>query len=298
MEWVNFETPFFSSEKARRAAHMTGIPLTVKRITETYMDMLKNPHCGYGGNMNPCLDCHALMFRLAGDIMREKGFQFLFSGEVVGQRPMSQTKPSLRYVEKNSGHDGYIVRPLSARLLPPSRPEQEGLVDRDRLLDISGRGRKDQIRMAREFGISDYPAPAGGCLLTDVGFSRRLRDLLTHVAHPVERDLELLKYGRHFRLPDGNKVIVGRTQKDNREILGLVDPHRDTTLRMVGMPSPTVLIPGGAVKELIDVAAGLCGAYSKAKEGSVTTVSAKTPHGTRQFRITVPARGPFQDLAV
>jgi hypothetical protein len=298
VQWVNFETPFFSSDKARRAAEMTGIPLTVQRITNTYMKMLKAPHCGYGGNMNPCLDCHALMFRLAGDMMGENGFHFLFSGEVVGQRPMSQTKPSLRYVEKNSGYEGYILRPLSAKLLSPTRPENEGLVDRDRLLDISGRGRKDQIRLAEAFGITDYPAPAGGCLLTDIGFSRRLRDLLEHVSNPRERDLELLKFGRHFRFPDGYKVVVGRTQKDNRAILGLVDPRRDVTLRMVDMPSPAVLIPGGGSEDILTAAAGLCAAYTKAKEGVVGKVSAKTPNGTTHLSVIVPSRQEFRALAV
>ena len=124
VECVTFETPFFSAANARRAANITGIPLTVNNITDEYVAMLRNPHCGYGQNMNPCLDCHALMFRKAAEIMRERGFDFLFSGEVVGQRPMSQTKPSLRYVEKNSGCDGDILRPLSAKLLPETAAEK------------------------------------------------------------------------------------------------------------------------------------------------------------------------------
>ncbi len=178
--WVNFETPFFSSDRARRAARMTGIPLRVKNITGVYVKMLKNPNCGYGANMNPCLDCHALMLELAGSIMTEEGFDFLFTGEVLGQRPMSQTKPSLRYVEKQSGYDGYILRPLSAARLPVTIPEKEGLVNRDLLLDITGRSRKPQIKLAGEFGLEDYSSPGGGCLLTDKGYSDRLRDLFDH----------------------------------------------------------------------------------------------------------------------
>ncbi|NNL41506.1 MAG: tRNA 4-thiouridine(8) synthase ThiI, partial [Desulfobacterales bacterium] len=142
VEWVTFETPFFSAQKARRAAEITGIPLTIKNITSSYIKMLKNPPCGYGQHMNPCLDCHALMFRHAGKIMQDKDFDFLFSGEVVGQRPMSQTKPSLRYVEKNSGFDGLIFRPLSAKILPETIPERKGLVNRKDFLDLSGRSRK------------------------------------------------------------------------------------------------------------------------------------------------------------
>ena len=172
VEWINFETPFFSSASARQAAYITKTPITVKNITRAYLKMLKNPPCGYGKHMNPCLDCHALMFKLAGTVMKDNRFDFLFSGEVLGQRPMSQTKPSLRYVEKQSGFDGYILRPLSAKRLPVTIPEKEGLVNRGLLLDISGRSRKAQIKLAEKFGVTDYPAPAGGCLLTDKGEER------------------------------------------------------------------------------------------------------------------------------
>jgi len=278
--WINFETPFFSSDKARRAARMTGISLTVKNITDAYVEMLKNPNCGYGGNMNPCLDCHALMLQIAGSIMKQEGFDFLFTGEVLGQRPMSQTKPSLRYVEKNSGFPGYILRPLSAKLLPPAVPEQQGLVDRDRLLDISGRGRKEQIKLAEDFGVTDYPAPAGGCLLTDVGFSRRLRDLLDHQGSFQERDFQLLKYGRHFRLNDKHKVIVGRTKQDNKQILELLDPHKDIRLRMTDMAGPAVLIPSAAPGQIVYEAATLCAAYSKTRDGVPVLVCVTGPLGS------------------
>ena len=138
VEWVTFETPFFSAAKARRAADITGIPLTVKNITDEYIAMLRDPHCGYGQNMNPCLDCHAMMFRLAGEIMVEKGFDFLFSGEVLGQRPMSQNANALRSVANFSGHPERILRPLSARVLPITPMEEAGLVDREQLLDRTG----------------------------------------------------------------------------------------------------------------------------------------------------------------
>jgi tRNA U34 2-thiouridine synthase MnmA/TrmU len=293
--WVNFETPFFSAHKARKAARMTGIPLTVKDITPVYIDMLKDPHCGYGGNMNPCLDCHALMFRLAADMMRQEGFDFLFSGEVVGQRPMSQTKPSLRYVEKNSGVPGYILRPLSAKLLPPTIPEEKGLVDRERLLDISGRGRKRQIELAAAYGVTDYPAPAGGCLLTDVGFSRRLKDLFGHQKKYKKRDFELLKHGRHFRINDQCKVIVGRTKDDNDRIARLVDEETDITLRMADMASPMVVIPHGASKDSIQQAAMLCASYSKAKQGDLTRVTVQTCEGIEALTVTTPSREMFQE---
>jgi tRNA U34 2-thiouridine synthase MnmA/TrmU len=292
--WINFETPFFSSGKARRAARITGIPLTVKNITPVYIEMLKDPQCGYGANMNPCLDCHALMLRIASSIMRKKGFDFLFTGEVLGQRPMSQTKPSLRFVEKKSGIEGYILRPLSAKRLPPTIPEEQGLVDRERLLSITGRGRKDQIKLAEAFGIAHYPAPAGGCLLTDVGFSRRLRDLFEHEDTYQERDFELLKSGRHFRLNDKYKVIVGRTKEDNRQLSKRMDREKDIQLRMADGPGPIVLVPAGAPDEIVREAAALCAAYSKLKDGQPARVSVKSPGGSEILTVQVSPRELFQ----
>jgi tRNA U34 2-thiouridine synthase MnmA/TrmU len=288
--WINFETPFFSSDKARRAARMAGIPLRVENITQVYVGMLRAPKAGYGANMNPCLDCHALMLQIAGSVMKEEGFDFLFTGEVLGQRPMSQTKPSLRYVEKWSGFEGYILRPLSARLLPPTIPEERGLVDRDRLLDISGRSRKPQMELAEAYGVKDYPSPGGGCLLTDPGFSRRLKDLLDRQDDLEARDFELLKYGRHFRLDNHHKVVVGRTKDDNRCISLLINPETDIELRMVGIPGPIVLLPSGAPEEIVREAAGLCAAYSKAEDGQPARVHAKGPAGSTT--VTVQGGSP------
>ena len=277
VEWITFETPFFSSQKARKASNITGIPLTVKNITKQYLPMLKNPNCGYGRWMNPCLDCHSLMFRLAGDMMIAEGFHFLFSGEVLGQRPMSQTKPSLRYVEKNSGHDGYILRPLSAKNLPETLMEKEGWVDREQLYGFSGRGRKNQIRMAEEFGITDYPAPAGGCLLTDLGYANRLKDLFDHQEDTTEAELHLLKFGRHFRLTNDTKLIVGRTQKDNEQIIKHHDPQKDTVMKTNSIPGPVLLIPTGTDTDTLLLAASVCVGYSKASKEASVDVQIVTP---------------------
>ncbi|MBW1858512.1 MAG: tRNA 4-thiouridine(8) synthase ThiI [Deltaproteobacteria bacterium] len=292
--WVNFETPFFSADRARRAARTTGIPLRVKNITPVYVEMLRNPNCGYGTNMNPCLDCHALMLKIAGSMMTQERFDFLFTGEVVGQRPMSQTKPSLRYVEKTSGFDGSILRPLSAKLLPVTIPEEKGLVDRERLLDFSGRSRKPQMKLAEAFGITDYPSPGGGCLLTDPGFSRRVKDLLEHQDDCHERDFELLKYGRHFRLHDNCKVIVGRTKEDNRHISRFTDPDKDIVVRMTDVPGPTILIPSGALQDIVAKAAILCTAYSKAQVGQPACVTVKGPAGTAILTVQVGSREAFK----
>ena len=276
VEWVTFETPFFSAAKARKASKMTGIPLTVRPIFNVYIKMLKEPPAGYGKHMNPCMDCHALMFKLAGELMQAKSFDFLFSGEVLGQRPMSQNKSSLGYVEKHSGLKGHIVRPLSAANLPLTIPEKEGLVDRDLLLDISGRGRSRQIKLAENFGITDYPAPAGGCLLTDKNFSNRLRDLFEHQDDCTEEELHLLKHGRHFRLNPDAKLIVGRTEQDNENILKYHNPTADTVLDLKDYPSPIALVPRTADKDSIHLAAAICTGYSKAPKLSAVDVMIKT----------------------
>lgn len=290
VQWITFETPFFSAEKARRASQITGIPLIVKDITQTYIEMLKSPNCGYGKHMNPCLDCHALMFRLAGEVMEEERFDFLFSGEVLGQRPMSQTRPSLRYVEKHSGYDGYIVRPLSAKRLAETIPEKQGLIDREKLLNISGRSRKTQIRLADHFGITDYPAPAGGCLLTDKGYSNRLRDLFQHQGTYRNKELHLLRYGRHFRVNEATKFIIGRTKTDNEQIKRYVSPRHDTLLKVRNYPGPLVVIPNGAAKEMILLAASIGAGYSKAPGDMPVPVQVTSPRGRES--VTVLAVSP------
>ncbi|MBR9980395.1 MAG: tRNA 4-thiouridine(8) synthase ThiI [Desulfatitalea sp.] len=272
VEWINFETPFFSAAKARQAARATGVPLHVLEITDDYLAMLTAPRAGYGKNMNPCMDCHALMFRKAGEYMRAHGFDFLFSGEVLGQRPMSQTASSLRYVAKHSGFADAILRPLSALRLPETPMEQQGLVDRTRLLDLSGRSRKPQIALAAHYGITEYPAPAGGCLLTDRGYSRRLKDLMDHDAALLPGALHLLQHGRHMRLGPATKIIVGRTQQDNEQLARLYDPQQDLLLKTTGRPGPTVIMPGGGPREMVYLAAAICAGYSKAPETSTTAV--------------------------
>jgi tRNA U34 2-thiouridine synthase MnmA/TrmU len=299
VHWITFETPFFNAAKARRASKMTAIPLMVRPIFDVYLKMLRNPPAGYGKAMNPCRDCHALMFKLAGEIMRQEGFNFLFSGEVLGQRPLSQNKGALRYVEKHSGFAGYILRPLSAQILPATIPEEKGWVDRDLLLDIEGRSRKRQMQLAQQFGITDYPSPAGGCLLTDKGFSTRLRDLFAHQDDCTENELHLLKYGRHFRLNPEAKLIVGRTQRDNEHILKYHNPATDTVIDVKDYPGPTALIPGGAPDNSILLGASICAGYSKSpklspvdvviqagKKQKVIKVIAIQPDDVRKLMIT------------
>ena len=298
VEWVTFETPFFNAAKARKASEATGIPLTVKPIYPIYIKMLKNPPAGYGKYMNPCMDCHALMFKLAGKLMQEKGFDFLFSGEVLGQRPMSQNKTSLRYVEKHSGFEGYILRPLSAKSLPATIPENEGLVDREQLLDIRGRGRRDQISLAAEFGINDYPAPAGGCLLTDRGYTSRLRDLFKHQEECTEEELHLLKHGRHYRLNPEAKLIVGRTDKDNQNILKYHNPAKDIVIDVRDYPSPIGLIPHGAGKDAITLAGSICTGHSKAPKLAMVDVLVKTGKKKKTIKVIALPPGDVRKLMI
>ncbi|HOO90034.1 MAG TPA: tRNA 4-thiouridine(8) synthase ThiI, partial [Syntrophales bacterium] len=184
VQGVAFETPFFSAHRAVEACRNINLPLSVVDFTQDHLAMLKAPRYGYGKNMNPCIDCHILMLKKAGEMMEAQGADFVFTGEVMGQRPMSQGKQSLHVVAKRSGYQDYIVRPLSARLLPETKPEIEGKIDRLKLLDIQGRGRKRQMEMAVRYNIDHYATPAGGCLLTEPGFAKRLRDLFDHDSNP------------------------------------------------------------------------------------------------------------------
>jgi hypothetical protein len=285
VRWVCFETPFFNADRTRRAADRFGIPLAVRDITPVYLDMLRNPRCGYGRNMNPCMDCHALMFRLAGEMMAAEGFDFVFSGEVLGQRPMSQTRNALRFVEKNSGLAGRILRPLSALALPETVVEAQGRVDRARLLDIRGRSRKTQIALARHYGIDEYPAPAGGCRLTDKGYADRLRDLLAHEDEPRREELDRLRYGRHLRLDARTKIVVGRTRIDNEGLEGTVDPSLDLALRVEDYPGPLTLAPADASPEMTALAGAIGAGYTKAPAGRPVAVRVEGPDGSRAITV-------------
>jgi len=259
-----FETPFFSSEKARKSAESIRLPLKIVDITGIHLDVVKNPRHGYGANMNPCIDCHTLMLSQAGRMLESQGADFIFTGEVLGQRPMSQHKRALSLVATGSGFGELVLRPLSARLLPPTVPELKGWVKRESLLDLSGRSRKPQMVLADGFGIQEYPSSGGGCLLTDVIFSRRLRDLFSSKPDVKVREIELLKIGRHFRAGPQTKLIVGRNQKENERICSLAS-EEDLLSHTVYVPGPVVLAVGEIAKEIEDLAVGLTICYSDAR---------------------------------
>ena len=263
VEGVVFTTPFFGGEGAKRAAAALGIPLHVVDFTDDEIALIENPPHGFGGAMNPCIDCHATMIRRAGEMMAARGFDFVATGEVQGQRPMSQNRQSLGVVEKTSGLSGRLVRPLSAKLLEPTIPEREGRLDRERLLDISGRARDRQIALAAEFGIADYPSPAGGCKLTEEGFCRKLKDLQDHEGLGSRRLVELLTVGRRFRLPDGSSVILGRDSGEN----AVLRKEPGEVIAFSDRPGPTALVPVVKSEADLEIARAIVRAWSRGGVG-------------------------------
>lgn len=260
---VSFKTPFFGPERAAQAARDIGIPLLVRDITVPHLEIVRSPRYGYGAHMNPCIDCHGLMVQEALKIVRAAGFDFIFTGEVLNERPMSQTRNSLRAVAKLSGAPDLLLRPLSARLLPETAPERMGLVRRAMLLDIQGRSRTRQLALAEHYGIKEFPTPAGGCVLTDANFSRKLKELFHQDSKVSVKDIELLKVGRHFRI-QGRKVIIGRN-KDENQVLRKWTGEHDILLSAEHVPGPVALVCGGGPPELLSVVAGICVRYSDAR---------------------------------
>ena len=264
VEGITFTTPFFDSKIAERMAGTINLSLTVQDITEEHLKIVKSPKHGYGKNMNPCLDCHILMTKKAGDFMREKDASFIISGDVLGERPMSQNKTALRTVDKKSGYEGYILRPLSSKLLPITVPEEKGWVDREELLSINGRSRKIQLELARKYDLRDFPTPAGGCLLTDDTFSNRLRDLLKVNSEPGVNELELLKYGRHFPI-NGALIVVSRNQDENEKLTELARDD-DFLFQVKNYPGPKTILKGKTNRKMLEKAAELTMRYGKARD--------------------------------
>ncbi len=240
VEGIVFKSYFFNAEQAKRAAKEIGIKLRIVDFSKEHLKMVKRPKYGYGRNMNPCIDCHLLMLKMAKEVMRKEKFDFIATGEVLGERPMSQNKQALGLTEKESGLSGYLLRPLSAKLLKPSKIEKKGLVDREKLLDIRGRSRKRQLELAKKWKLKEYPTPAGGCLLTDPEFSNRLEKLLEIFPEANGDDTELLKFGRHF-WQDKVKIVVGREHKENLAIQKMKQKG-DILLELKDLTGPTTLI--------------------------------------------------------
>ncbi len=279
--------------QARIVADRMGIPIRTVSKGSEYVEIVRNPRHGRGSGMNPCIDCRIFTLRKAKAYMEEIGASFLVTGEVVGQRPMSQRVDALRVIEKHSGTAGLVLRPLSAKHCEPTVPEREGWVDRERLLDIVGRSRKEQIRLAREWDVVDYPCPAGGCLLTDKTFSLKVRDLLDHRPAPDAVDLNLLKVGRHFRLEDGAKVIVARDEAENRRLEALCRGRLPVYIAD-GFSGPSVAIDGtlnGTTGELLS---RVYTRYGKAGTPPPFRVREISPSGERE--LSLPADSAFSEI--
>ncbi|TSC95341.1 MAG: Thiamine biosynthesis protein-like protein [Parcubacteria group bacterium Athens1014_10] len=259
-----FESYFFNGEEAEKIAKELKFNFRIFDFSEEHLKMVKNPKYGYGRAMNPCVDCHALMLKKAKEIMEKEKFDFVATGEVLGERPMSQNAGALKLIEKQSALDGYLIRPLSAKLLIESIPEKSGWIKRSELLDISGRSRKRQIALAEEFAIKNYPSPAGGCLLTESAFGERLKKLLINCPNCGGNDIELLKSGRHL-WENGAKIIIGRN-KDENEKLGESAKKGDILIQLKDYPGPLTIIrnyqKGKIKKEILDKARELTQYYS------------------------------------
>ncbi len=302
VEAVNFTTPFSQSDgkdpdesDASRLSAQMNVVLRRIPLGNELFEIVERPKHGWGRNMNPCIDCHALMLRRAKACMRELGASFVATGEVVGQRPFSQHLKALSVVEKEGGLEGLVLRPLSARHLKPTVPEERGWVDRERLLGISGRSRKEQLEMARRFGIKDPPASGGGCLLTDPGYSRRLRDALAQRGGITEQLARVLRYGRYFRFPEGALLVVGRNQEDNARLEGLWS-RDEWLLEPVDCAGPTALAIGPFPRERLESAAAVVSRYSdKPATGSVEV---KARRGTEEIRLEAAPLEPEKAGAV
>ena len=279
------------------AAEKFGFNVKLMHLGQKFVDIVVNPKYGRGKNMNVCIDCRILMLREARELMEMVNADFIITGEVMGQRPMSQTKDKMNLILKVTGLRGKLLRPLSAKLLPPTEPELSGLVDREQLEEISGRGRKRQLELAGEFGLEDYSSPASGCLLTDAAYSVRLRDLLAHTERVTFDDLNLLKAGRHFRLDKETKVIVGRNEQDNQLLLSYRRPHH-VQLEALNFGSPITLLVGNATDENIKKAAMITARYTSAKNRPQVELTLTGNGGERKVVVTPAADEELQPLAV
>ncbi|MGI0029349.1 MAG: tRNA (5-methylaminomethyl-2-thiouridylate)-methyltransferase [Nitrososphaera sp.] len=293
VEAVAIKTPFCDFDCGKGCGHRVkevadelGIKLKTVYLGEEYLRMLKNPRHGYGSGMNPCIDCREMMYSAAKDHMDKIGADFVVTGEVLFQRPMSQNHRALDIIENETGMAGKVLRPLSAKCLPPTEAEKAGIISRDKLGDIKGRSRKGQLAMAQQYGIIDPPNAAGGCLLTDPAFSKRVSDLLDHSdGIPSINDVELLKVGRHFRLTAQAKLVVGRNEEENGIIRALM-MEGDILIESKEYVGPTCIVRGKN-----------CDEADVVKSAAIALRYSDSPEDT-ESRVRVVGRGVESELSV
>ena len=261
-----FAMPWGCCDKnlAAEAAQKLGIKFIVFQLDERYLDIVRNPKFGYGTAMNPCVDCRIHMFSRAAKYMQDIEADFVFTGEVLGQRPMSQLRHSMKRIEEGAGLSGKLLRPLSAQLLDPTQLELDGRIDRDKLLNISGRARHEQIKLANEFNITEYRQPAGGCLLTEKDFARRMKDIFQH-GYRNFRETIALKWGRHFRITKDFKAVLGRDEEENTSLEAFAHAD-DFIMRLADQEGPSLILKGvNPSDEILQMCAGLIQRHSKCK---------------------------------
>lgn len=282
VEGVNFSTPFCLCDKCsvNKFARRLGIKIHRAFLGQEFLEIVAHPPHGYGSQMNPCLDCRILMFKKAKQLAKRVRADFLATGEVLDQRPFSQKKQAMLLIEKEAGLEGKVLRPLSAKLLPETEPEKMELVNRDQLLAISGKRRLPQMELAEKLGVKDYPNPCGGCLLTDPRFAERLRNHLEYDSRLTLRDVALLRLGRHFRI-NGEKVIVGRNEEENKRLLIFAEGDGIPYLETMSYQGPLTLIVGEEDPEVLETAAAITVRYSDAPK----TVHVKVRYRGARTRI-------------
>lgn len=289
------ESPFGCKEDVRKVADALGIPLKIVDKGKAFVELVRSPKYGYGKNMNPCVDCRIYMFHLAKKVMDEVGADFIVTGEVLGQRPMSQRREAMEIIDRDSEMGGLILRPLSAQHFPPTRPEIEGWISRERLLNISGRGRAEQLHWARTLDLKGYTSPAGGCLLTDTNFSKRLSDFFKRNADPTMAEVGLLRYGRHFDLADGAHVVIGRDQEENTN-LWEASRLEVAAGRMVffqpRFPAPVAVLSGGTTPSLYDEVGKRIAAYAKRGIPVEQVIEVRCGNEVSERQVHIPARPP------
>jgi tRNA U34 2-thiouridine synthase MnmA/TrmU len=274
VEALNFTSPFCTctgknsgcKSEAVRVASEYNIPIKVMHKGLDYLEIIRNPVHGYGKGINPCVDCRIYLLKKAKEYMLESGADFVITGEVLGQRPMSQRRDTLRVIERESGLEGLLLRPLSARHFEPTIPENEGWINRDKLLAIEGRSRSIQMQMAEDLDVKNYPCPAGGCLLTELSFVPKIKDVFAHTEELNLRDFKLLKTGRHFRIGPKSKAIMGRSEIDNNHLEQIRQPG-EAAITWLDGNTPVAIIIGDQGDSLFKLSAKILLRYTKAEPG-------------------------------
>jgi len=293
VEALNFTSPFCTctgknagcKSEAVRVAQEFNIPIKVMHKGIDYLEIVRNPRHGYGKGVNPCVDCRIYLLTKTREYMAESGADFVITGEVLGQRPMSQRRDTLRVIERESGLEGLLLRPLSAQHFEPTIPEKEGWVDRDKLLDIKGRSRKELFQLADEIDVKNYPCPAGGCLLTELSFVPKVRDMFDHADELDLRDCRLLKIGRHFRIGERTKVIIGRDESDNNLLETARQPGEAAVTWLDGN-TPVGVIVGRQGSKYLDLASRIMLRYTKAEPAASCRIHIRDTGGERTVTVT------------